>query len=77
MVHLTRSTCLFKENGSAKTTVVEEAPSGKKKKKKKKKTQKVQASNTNDDDADTSTAVGSPCIEIMRAILFSFLTFIS
>lgn len=68
MVHLTRSTCLFKENDSAKITVVEKAPSSKQKKKKKtKKKQKVQAGNATDDADDTSTAVGSPCIVIMRA----------
>lgn len=72
MVHLTRSTCLFKENGSAKTTVVEEAPSGKKKKKKKKKTQKVQASNANDDDADASTAVGSPVLKLCALFYLVF-----
>jgi len=78
LVHLTRSTCLFKENDSAKTTAVEKATSSKKKKKKKtkkKKKQNVQA-NDDDDDADASTAVGSPCIEFMRAILFRFVTLI-
>ena len=78
MVHLTRSTCLFKENVSAKTTVAEKAPSSKKKKKrKKKKEQEVQVGNATDDDNDTSAAVGSPGIEIMRAIVFGFFTFTS
>ena len=66
---------MFKENDSAETTVAEKAPSRKRKKKKKK--QKVEASNANDDDDDASTAVGSPGIEIMRDVQFSFLTMVS
>lgn len=62
LVHLTLSTCLFKRNDSAETTVAEKAPSSEKKKKKKKKKktkQKVQAGNATDNDDDTSTAVGT------------------